>query len=198
MIDLKKTKNLPTVSDEFGGILYGTWYDEEKHTNGDFWFSHQMLSFGDYDNSCHLERSNVRVFLEMFADKEGQYEHFIGSYGHEAILVRHDCTDKEILEVLTALCNGACLDSGDVRLMVREMIEERLEDFLRDDLSDKVREHFPVDIGNVDDELLKIAFLQLEDYYPEIEAGGIVYFPDFEEIQARRFLANLMTGRFFR
>ena len=37
---------------------------EKEFSNGKTYVSHDYLSFGDYDNSCAVERANVRVLQE--------------------------------------------------------------------------------------------------------------------------------------
>jgi hypothetical protein len=151
----------------------------ETDTPERWYFQSPYLSFGDYDNSCHIERSNVRVFLEMFPESE-----FIvynqGHYGHESVLIRCDCNDGDILRVLEALESYSVLNDEDATMQEQEMIREawyhqsddiqrrlaRLAAEVDDDLEDKAR-----DLS--EGELMDI--VPDWSYHAEVEAGGNVY-----------------------
>jgi hypothetical protein len=137
-----------------------------------------LLSFGDYDNSCHIERSNLRVFKEMHADRENiDFIEIWGAYGSAAIAIKLDCTNTDILEALAALESYPCLDDQDATNLESEMINEALISYLPD-IQKKIDKQFNFDYSNPEEENF-IAFIysimEENNIYGEIESGGVAY-----------------------
>ena len=71
---------METLKDFLGNDKTGVYHYSPEYRNlfnssfaGSFEvYSHPYLSFGDYDKSCHIERSNVRVFLDRFKGSFGR------------------------------------------------------------------------------------------------------------------------------
>ena len=134
--------------------------------NGKTYVSHQYLSFGDYDNSCAIERANVKVLREAHPGFEsygfskwdqGQYLEYNETtkfhewvdilpeseivelycgYGSTAIWIREDIDEEN--EYTTSLENYPCLDDD----VVSEVEFEMEGEYLKDCFSD-IERHFP-------------------------------------------------------
>lgn len=153
---------------------YSTYNTQDK----EYYFS-PMLSYGDYDKSCAVERSNYRVFLEEHKDSEFIKE-VSGDYSSACIAVSLDCTDSEINEKLMRLFDYPCLDDEDVSMLTLDMEQEYIENFIQWDLSrllkEKYEHYFDHEIINKDKFIA--LWRQLSDEnntYFEVEAGGNGY-----------------------
>jgi len=169
---------------------YWSDFTQYKHADSEeipYFFS-PLLSFGDYDNSCHIERSNVRVFMEEHEETQGKdWLHVTGSYGSEAIAIRINSTNAEIIETLQALENYPCLSDDDASNLEQEMISEALENFVLSDISRAIDKKLNIDYSNPDPELFTAwiyEVMEREAIYPKIEAGGNVYIPAKEIAEA--------------
>ena len=151
-----------------------TNYHIENKAHENIYYCHPYLCFGDYDNSCDVERSNHRVFMEMFGSDKDVLERFY-SYGAEYIYIRSTAENNEIIECLEALENYPAIDDQDVSLMNIEMFEESWENWIRSDFENMVLNHFDLcDIEYEDSDLLEW-FKQLTEranIYFEVESGG--------------------------
>lgn len=151
----------------------------ENEPENVFYFS-PLLSFGDYDNSCHVERSNSRVFLEEFG-KNKDVIYLRVMYG-EVIGIRLTCDNPEIIETLESLANYPCLNDEDCGLMEIEMQEESWESFGERDFKDQIMKHWDL-LDITPEKSLWEYYSELIDkqnLYPTIESGGNVYFPSPE------------------
>lgn len=150
------------------------WNREDK----EYYFS-PMLSYGDYDNSCAVERSNYRVFYEQFKDSE--FCNFVsGDYGHSSVAISLDCNDFEILEILAVLADYPSINDDDVLLLTMEMEYEYIENFIKWDLADilksKYENYFYHEI--LDKDKFISLWHELKDSnnaYFEVESGGNGY-----------------------
>lgn len=115
---------------------YSTYNTQDK----EYYFS-PMLSYGDYDNSCAVERSNYRVFLEEHKDSEFIKE-VIGDYNSACVAVSLDCTDSEINEKLMRLFDYPCLNDEDVSMLELDMEQEYMDNFIEWDLRRLLKERY--------------------------------------------------------
>lgn len=159
--------------DEFKNQQTPHWRCEnelDKH----FLFSH-YLSFGDYDNSCAVERSNVRVFEEMYADCKGKdWIKITGHYGWECIAVRLSSENTEIIETLKYLENYPCLDDQDVSLMEMEMENESWDNWIKDDLIKELKKLDPNNENIYNEDITDEN--KLMEYYNELKKRANEYF----------------------
>jgi hypothetical protein len=131
---------MATVFDEFKN--YSSWVTDyegrpNEHAgttpgaNADSkWFLCEYLSFGDYDKSCHIERSNVRVWEDEFAESEGKWwVKVTGMFGYECIAIKGECDDEEILERLEHLHNYPCMNDDDASQLEYELIYNSWDSF---------------------------------------------------------------------
>jgi hypothetical protein len=152
--------------------------DIEKAKIGQVFYFSPLLSFGDYDNSCAVERSNVRVFMEMFGNSPF-VKKLTGWYGSEMIGIDIFCNDAEILETLDALADYPAINDGDVSVLESEMERECWESYLKNDLLSAIQKHYALDDIEIIEE---DTFFQLygklcndSNTYFEVEAGGVGY-----------------------
>ena len=165
-------------------------YDFKENKHVKVWIN-PLLSFGDYDNSCAVERSNVRVFRELYGNLKGKlWFDYSGGYGFEAIAFLKDPNElkkgSRVRETLEALEEYPVINEDDLSYMEMEMIDEAIKEVYLQDISDKL---FKLE----NDELYNIwisfsEYTQLgifrdmlrhiedtDNFYPEIEAGGNVW-----------------------
>lgn len=142
------------------------------------------LSFGDYDNSCHIERSNVEVFMEMFKDTPG-WHHFTGSYSSEWIGIGANAPE-EVWEVIDSLYSYPCLDDEHASRKEWDMLDSYWEALGYSEYIDLVAEKYSIEDAweFADPDAARQYFEEtVPDSmdYPLIEAGGNVYI-DFERV----------------
>ena len=168
--------------------------------NNKTYVSCEYLSYGDYDNSCAVERANVRILKEnhpgfesySFSDWENgrQYINHVyedilpesevvelyGGYGSIQIWIREDI-DKEN-RYTAALENYPCFDDEAVSEVEMAIEEEYIKDLWPDLLRcfpDDFREALELcGIDEFDRELYEKAKEETNTYF-EVEAGGIGY-----------------------
>lgn len=152
-----------------------TWSEETPY------FISPLLSFGNYDNSCHIERSNLRVFREEHAETEGKdWIYIYGGHGSEAIAIKIDTTNEAIINDMLSLENYPCLSDEDASETEREMINDSIDFWLLSDLQKEINKNCNYDDSDPDEEELKTwmhEVMEENNIYPSIEAGGNVYIP---------------------
>lgn len=151
---------------------------EKDYLNTHYFFS-PYLSFGDYDNSCNVERSNVRIFEEMFKDtKNIDWIKLSGDYSSESIGIKLSCINPEIIETLQSLENYPALDDEDCGLVTMEMENDALESYLLSEFKEKVIKFYGADDTEADDREFMNLYYELKEKtntYEEIESGGNFY-----------------------
>ena len=162
----------------FGDFRYNSYYgrvleDIEELKKEDInkaWFFPAFMMFGDYDSSCHVERSNKRVFLEEFGHVDGVKEIY-GGHGSEAVIIRLDTDIKEFIDVLEALEYYPAINDEDCFYLKMEMIEESWNEvYGRSDMEDELEKR---GINASADKVRKIG--NRDGGLEFIESGGIVY-----------------------
>lgn len=152
--------------------------DARDYMNGDeglkVYFSHNVLSYGDYDNSCDVERSNVRTFLKEFKDSPWIYEHS-GGYGWHAVWIDIKCDDENIIDTLNALANYPAMDDEDVSNMRDEMENEDWDNWIRDEFKEQIGKKFNSNYDEADEDSLRTLYNQLKkststEYF--VQSGG--------------------------
>lgn len=155
----------------------------EKKTKGIYFFLHPYLSFGDYDKSCEVERSNLRIFLEEY-ENNPDIQHIKGSYGSEAIAIDINCSDASIIELLESLDSYPALDDEDVSNMKIQMEEEAWDACIKSDFISALEKKFDADYSIWENDALWQLYTQLKkktNNYAEVQAGGNVYI-DIEKL----------------
>jgi hypothetical protein len=143
-----------------------------------------FCSFGDFDNSCAVERSNHRVFLEIFGKLPGVYA-VTGGYGSNGIVIDIELNkdNQEIIDIIAALANYPAINDDDVSNLEMEMEKEAFDDTYKSELSEAIEVKIKELTGNEDFELsdnvdLWKVYCELSEKtnsYCQIECGGNVY-----------------------
>jgi len=142
-----------------------------------YYLFHRLISFGDYDNSCNVERSNVRVFMERFGSNKFVVK-MTGIYGYEAVAIRLDCDDEDIIDTLCALDEYPCMDDEDAGAIIIEMEQECWESYIKQDLKYAIEKKFSAYGSDMDEDKLFSFYKELcekSNQHFEVEAGGNGY-----------------------
>ena len=148
-----------------------------------------LLSFGDYDNSCEVERSNVRMFEKQFSKFRGiDWVKVTGAYGFESIAIKLLSTNEEIIECLEALTDYPAMDDEDVSKMFNEIESEAWSSCVGRDFKCAVLKNYDADDTDMEDSELWDLFRKMQDSTNTngiIESGGNYY------IDIKRLIAGL-------
>ena len=177
---------------------------KKTFSNDKTYVSHAVLSYGDYDNSCAIERANVRVLEEKhsgfesysFSDwdqgkqlvhtghscewedilPESEVVELYGSYGSIQIWIREDINKEN--GYTAALKQYPCLDDEAVSEIEMEIEEEYIKDLWPDLVRcypDDFREALDLcGIDSLDQEIYEKAKDETNTYF-KVEAGGNGY-----------------------
>lgn len=184
-IDKNDRYNFDSYSrDEIGDGAY--WSELRRSETGKYGII-PFCSHGDYDNSCHVERSNYRVFMEMFGSLPGIYPVY-GHHDSRAILVDIDmhANNQDMIDVIAGLYDYPCIDEEDMANMEFEMQSEAWDNYLAADfrsaLEDIIRKELELDdfddVPEISDEKLveiRDVLMDQTNTYFQIEAGGNIY-----------------------
>lgn len=170
--DLKLINNLKTLFDS-GEI-------------SDLFIVPDLLQFGDYDNSCMVERSNKKVFLEEYENSPIVYE-VTGGYGSEGIALSirellnpdNEETAQSIIDCLNGLSDYPCLDDETMSNMENDAFEESLNDWGISDAISALSRKLNIIVNDYDQEKMFDILLSADRDlgYPSyvIESGGSCY-----------------------
>jgi hypothetical protein len=162
----------------------------------------KYMQYGDYDNSCMVERSNYKLFLEDYKEEKGIFCIY-GGYGSSGIaisirylldLVNEDKAD-EIIELLNGLNNYPCIDDGDMSNMEYELFLESLDSYAIKDCSSLLANQFLLEVYDFNEDKLKDLLIEKDRYgNPSwmIESGGICYI-DTKELISHITLNEYIT-----
>lgn len=149
------------------------------YNDADNYYFPPLLSFGDYDNSCDVERSNVRMFEQQFAEFRGiDWVKVTGAYGSESIAIKLLSTNEEIIECLEALENYPAMDDEDVSEIFSEMENEAWSNWLERDFKCAVVKNYDADDTDMEDSELWGLFREMQgqtNTNGQIESGGSYY-----------------------
>jgi len=150
---------------------------EEKTEEGVSLISCDYISFGDYDNSCAVERANVRYLEENNLIEQRE----TGCYGWEKAWLLDTTENRELLE---SLSDYPCFDDELVSQIEMEIEDEYLKD--NDDIfrlytPEPLKETLELlDRREIDRDAYEKAKNEGRIYF-EVEAGGIGYI-DLEKL----------------
>jgi len=136
-----------------------------------------FCSYGDYDNSGSVERSNYRVFMEMFRSIDGIYEVLSGWDGHSIMVDLEKLNEnQEIIDVIAGLNDYPVIDEEDMCRIEMEMEKESWESWIRSDLEKAIINFVNDDDFEIPEDLdLWPIYLELKEKtntYFEVEGGG--------------------------
>jgi hypothetical protein len=123
---------------EIGSTLSWSELDSLQSTIGsrdpkptDFYVP-RLLSGGDYSNSCAVEASNCRLFLEENEEKYGVHRMY-GDYGSYAVAIRLECITYQMLDTFRALEDYPCIDDEDSSMLEMEWQDSNWESWVFSD-----------------------------------------------------------------
>lgn len=121
---------------DMAAVSYG---DIREDPNGDF-IEVPYCTYSDYSGST-VERSNCRVFLEMFAN-EGNVWPIYGGYGTTGVLVRYSyyLENEEMRDVIDGLSDYPVIDEDDWSELEIEIENECWDSWIKYDLSRAMEE----------------------------------------------------------
>jgi hypothetical protein len=159
---------------------------KEELKERDIFLISKYMQYGDYDNSCMVERSNYKLFLEDHKEEKGIFT-ISGGYGSSGIaislnyLLNPDNEDKaqNIIELLNSLNDYPCIDDEDMSNMEYDSFIESLDNFAIRECNDLLSKQFLLEVYDFNEDKLKEILLESDRNlnYPayEIESGGICY-----------------------
>jgi hypothetical protein len=168
-------------------VYSGNWRDLWDGKNDHVFHYHVMLSFGDYDNSTQVERSNVRALLDYRYNGVFGRCRWISSYSGShgwmcAGFVESDLPATSIfygpyLEMLHDLEDYLLLDEGLFSAMELEAEDEAWESWIEGDLRRELYGRVPNidDIESADLWSIVAQAMERENEYFIHEAGGNVW-----------------------
>jgi len=146
----------------------------------------KYMGYGDYDNSCMVERSNYKLFLEEYKEEKGIFSIY-GGYGSSGIAIsirylldplNEDKAD-EIIGLLIGLNSYPVIDDEDMSNMEYELFLESLDSYAIRDCSSLLSNQFLIEVYDFNKDKLKDVLLESNSNlnYPayEIESGGNCY-----------------------
>lgn len=158
----------------------------EDNRISDLFLIPNYLQYGDYDNSCMVERSNQKIFLEEYQEESGIFT-ITGGYGSTGVaisckwLLDPDNEEKaqSIIDLLNGLTDYPCIDDEDMSNMEYEAFLESLNDYGIKEFIDNAGSKFSLDISDYDLDKTKDLILEIDRNlnYPSytIESGGVCY-----------------------
>jgi len=152
----------------------------------DIFLISKYMQFGDYDNSCMVERSNYKLFLEEYKEEKGIFRIY-GGCGSSGIaisirylldLANEDKAD-EIIELLNNLNKYPVIDDEDMSNMEYDSFIESLDSYAIRECNDLLSKQFLLDVYDFNEDKLKDVLLESNrnldyDAY-KIESGGGCY-----------------------
>lgn len=171
--ELLYNDNTNIYSIEDGAQRLASDYDDENY------YFDPRLGFGDYDTSGEIERSNVRIFEERFAEFRGiDWIKLTGPYSSECIAIKLLSTNEEIIKCIAALSDYPAMDDTDVSLVATELEQESWDNFYRRDFKNEFLGKYKADETDMEDEELWDLYCELKkksDTDGHIESGGNFY-----------------------
>ena len=167
-------------------VLNGLEMVKDQLKETDIFLIPKYMSYGDYDNSCMVERSNYKVFLEDYKEEKGIFRIY-GGYGSSGIvisiryLLNPDNEEKaqSIIDVLNGLNDYPCIDDEDMSNMEYDAFIESLDSFAIRECNSLLSYQYLIEVYDYDSDKLKAVLLESDRNlnYPayEIESGGSCY-----------------------
>lgn len=146
----------------------------------------RYFGYSDYDNSCMVERSNFKIFMEEYRSLDWIFE-VRGGYGTTDIAIAlkglldpdNEETAQSIIDTLNGLNGYPCIDDEDVSNMEYDAFLESLEDYGIRDFITEAGGKLNLEINDYDKDKAKELILEIDRNlnYPSymIESGGTCY-----------------------
>jgi hypothetical protein len=169
----------------------------------DLFLMSNFFGYSDYDNSCMVERSNLKLFLEEYGDLPYVFKVY-GGYGTTDIAIslkglldplNEDKAD-EIIGILNNLNDYPCIDDEDMSNMEYDSFIESLDSYAIRECNDLLSKQFLLDVYDFNEDMLKEILLESDRNlnYPsyQIESGGSCYI-DNERLIEKVTLTQYIT-----
>lgn len=152
----------------------------------DLFLMSKFFGYSDYDNSCMVERSNYKLFLEEYVEEKGIFT-IHGGYGSSGIAISirylldpvNEDKAQSIINVLNGLNDYPCIDDEDMSNMEYDAFIEALDSFAIRECNDLLSYQYLIEVYDYDPDELKEALLESDRNlnYPsyQIESGGSCY-----------------------
>jgi hypothetical protein len=158
--------------------------DPELKDN-DLYLVSSYLQYGDYDNSCMIERSNYKIFMESYKEETGVFD-ISGGYGSTGIAISvkwlldpvNEEKADEIMELLNGLNDYPCLNDEDMSKMEYDAFYEALKDYGISDTCTALAKKYGIDVTDYDSAKLEELILDIDRNGNQIfiiESGGSCY-----------------------
>lgn len=159
--------------------------DNPEWKNNDLYLIPAYMSYGDYDNSCMVERSNRKLFLEEYKEESGIYT-ITGRYGSSGVAISFkwllDPANEEkaqsIIDLLNGLNDYPCIDDEDMSNMEYEAFYEALKDYGIEDTQRALSKKYGITVHDYNRDKLEEMILEIDrngNPVFMIESGGICY-----------------------
>jgi hypothetical protein len=153
--------------------------------DNDLYLICKYMQYGDYDNSCMVERSNYKIFMESYKEETGVFD-ISGGYGSTGIAISvkwlldpvNEEKADEIMELLNGLNDYPCLDDEDMSNMEYDAFYEALKDYGISDTCTALAKKYGIDVTDYDSEKLEELILDIDRNGNPIfiiESGGNCY-----------------------
>jgi len=173
----------------------GDMLHKEENSDGEFFYTIKYCSFGDYDNSCAVERANYREMRENKLFEICDWlDTILGAYNYEAIIIelyeietakiwtkRDQETADWIIGILSGLSDYPAINDESVSLIEMEMQDEAWENCYESDFISELHKLYSgkyfFDFNNADfssgnlRELFEKTVETINEYWI-IESGG--------------------------
>jgi hypothetical protein len=191
-------KNCPTGKTIYWGELnpvvnsmndmVHTVYDHLTNTewkNNDLYLVSSYLQYGDCDNSCMVERSNYKIFMESYKEETGVFD-ISGGWGSTGIAISvkwlldpvNEEKADEIIELLNGLNDYPCLNDEDMSNMEYDAFYEALKDYGISDTCTALSKKYGITVHDYDSKKIEDLILDIDrsgNPVFMIESGGSCY-----------------------
>ena len=153
--------------------------------DNDLYLICSYMQYGDYDNSCMVERSNYKIFMEDYKEEPGVFT-MAGGYGSTGIAISVkwllDPVNEEkadgIMELLNGLNDYPCIDDEDMSNMEYEAFYEALKDYGISDTCTALSKKYGITVHDYDSKKIEDLILDIDrsgNPVFMIESGGSCY-----------------------
>lgn len=125
-------------------------YDIENREPGELFYKPKLLSYGDYDSSTEIERSNVRVFQRKMKNVAGWRETTYAGHS-KSIMIDITTDNQKLIELVMELMEYPALDDTDCMAMKVELEMQAWSDFMKDEFVRAVTKKFNADYSDPSD-----------------------------------------------
>lgn len=145
----------------------------------------RYFGYSDYDNSCMVERSNHKLFMEKYGGLPWVFPAY-GGYGTTDLCIalkglldpENEETAQEIIDLINDLNKYPCIDDGDMSNMEYDAFLEALDQFEMTDCMKMLSKKFGITVHDFNQDAFKDILLENDGKHNPsyiIESGGGCY-----------------------